>query len=633
VLAAGCVYYNTFYLARRNFRDAELLREAAAAGAQSPPARTNELYQKSLVYALKVIENHPESRWIEEAFLLSQMALFHLGNTAASVRKGEEFLAAFPESPQAPRVRFFLARGWSRLGQPERALAEIGRAAGGLEYPMKVEAILLQAELDRELGRYEEGLSCLESLERIERVDPTFYRRAVRVQAELLAAQDRYPEALEQLDRILLDPALSSAEAFDLQIRRIEFLLETGDRPAVEKELEALRLTDTAQLYAGLIHYFQGTAFRNEGKDGFASGEFQSALLQGAPPAWEFRIRMDLARSFEAGDQYAQACSEYRPVAAGSSPFIDPDDRIEARARIEAITQWLTLLSLVHRLDPALFFDDPRGTRPAREQPTPEDEAALREADDPPGIFLYLLAEHAVFALNRPDSGRACLQRLAERSPPSALTPRALFAIAGWPIGSDPGGEIRDSALRRLEEEYPDSEWTYYLRVARGGGDQVPLPAELRARAALLEAERTVDPLADAAAWQPAVGTLLEISRTWDGTDSARRALLAAARLMELGAGAPDSARAAYQAVVRRYPGTAEARIATDRLEGSQPVAAGSDSLVRRKALIAKARGEWERWLAARPPTSFRRIGTPAARPPPPHLPSGGTGFPHGGFR
>ena len=56
----GCVYFNTFYNAKKAFNTAENVRKSAGARAQGVGAGD---YRKAIEKALKVIENYPKSKY------------------------------------------------------------------------------------------------------------------------------------------------------------------------------------------------------------------------------------------------------------------------------------------------------------------------------------------------------------------------------------------------------------------------------------------------------------------------------------------------------------------------------------------------------------------------------------------
>jgi len=142
------------------------LREKAERDQQPLPPQAQQSYQKSLEFATSVLIDYPNSRWVEEALLLSQKVLYRQGNLAASTRKGHELIETFPGSPSIPECRLYLARGMLGLGETVGAANEAGQAAAALEGTLHAEALLTQAlafglvgDIDRARALFDELLA------------------------------------------------------------------------------------------------------------------------------------------------------------------------------------------------------------------------------------------------------------------------------------------------------------------------------------------------------------------------------------------------------------------------------------------------------------------------------------------
>ncbi|MBD3332047.1 hypothetical protein GF356_04295, partial [candidate division GN15 bacterium] len=75
LLVSGCVYYNTFYNARTAFDEAEDLRK------DSPPDQPRidqNNYRRAIEKSQKVVENHPNSKWYDDAVWIIGVSYFHL---------------------------------------------------------------------------------------------------------------------------------------------------------------------------------------------------------------------------------------------------------------------------------------------------------------------------------------------------------------------------------------------------------------------------------------------------------------------------------------------------------------------------------------------------------------------------
>lgn len=230
---------------------------------------------------------------------------------------------------------------------------------------------------------------------------------------------------------------------------------------------------------------------------------------------------------------------------------------------------------------------------------------AVRLGDVPPGTYLYLLAEHFALEMNQPDSARVYIELLEREHPDSDMVPRTLYAMREWMPDDEEGRELSRQASEQLLSEFADSRWAYYLRREMGEDPEKPL--ELKAEESLLAAERGVDLLADPSDWSRSLAAFYEVAEDYPGTGAAGRAELAAARLLELGAGPVDSARAAYEGIIARYPDSQVALLAAQQL-GEETASLPPDPLVARKETLGQEIQTWTTWFQTRQAARVTRL-------------------------
>ena len=93
---AGCAYYNTFYLAKRYYKDAQKEQEKSVAGSISPGAATR--YDQVIRQCTKVITDYPKSKWVDDALYLMGASLYGKGDYAGAIRRLDELETKFPKS-------------------------------------------------------------------------------------------------------------------------------------------------------------------------------------------------------------------------------------------------------------------------------------------------------------------------------------------------------------------------------------------------------------------------------------------------------------------------------------------------------------------------------------------------------
>jgi TolA-binding protein len=94
---AGCAYYNTFYLAKRYYKDARKEQEKSVSGAVAAGAASR--YDQVIRQCMKVITEYPKSKYVDDALYLMGASLYGKGDYAGAIRRLDELETKFPKSP------------------------------------------------------------------------------------------------------------------------------------------------------------------------------------------------------------------------------------------------------------------------------------------------------------------------------------------------------------------------------------------------------------------------------------------------------------------------------------------------------------------------------------------------------
>lgn len=119
VLSSGCVYYNTFFNARRLYREADDARVRAHQDFAVGGAAKN--YEAAIKKASKVLQNHPKSKYADDAVLLIGKAFYYTAEYARAREKFIELAGVYRDSPLIPEARFYHGLCEYYLGYTERA--------------------------------------------------------------------------------------------------------------------------------------------------------------------------------------------------------------------------------------------------------------------------------------------------------------------------------------------------------------------------------------------------------------------------------------------------------------------------------------------------------------------------------
>jgi TonB family protein len=156
-LLGGCVYYNTFYLAEKNFNEAESEREKNES--EKAGGRSKSKYNLAIEKSTRVLTEHPDSKYVDDALYIIGKSYYHLEDYYRSERKFRELLAAFPESDYVERALLYL--GKCRLQREEYILArqafeEIDSLTDNRDF--KAEAQFMLGEIQFNQRQYPEAI-------------------------------------------------------------------------------------------------------------------------------------------------------------------------------------------------------------------------------------------------------------------------------------------------------------------------------------------------------------------------------------------------------------------------------------------------------------------------------------------
>ncbi len=119
ICPTGCVYYNTFYNAKKAFNQAEKIREknkyTSGTGGQ-------QQYKKAIEKALKVIENNPNTKYYDDALYVVGVSYYHTKQYGKAERRFRELLANYSESQFTKESELYLAKTKLKLREEKDAM-------------------------------------------------------------------------------------------------------------------------------------------------------------------------------------------------------------------------------------------------------------------------------------------------------------------------------------------------------------------------------------------------------------------------------------------------------------------------------------------------------------------------------
>jgi TolA-binding protein len=104
VAASGCAYYNTFYLAKKYYRDGIRAQERSLSDEPTPEASTK--YDLVIRQCTKLLTEYPKSKYVDDASYMMGAALYGKRDYVAAIKRFEEFPTKFANSPYVADARF-----------------------------------------------------------------------------------------------------------------------------------------------------------------------------------------------------------------------------------------------------------------------------------------------------------------------------------------------------------------------------------------------------------------------------------------------------------------------------------------------------------------------------------------------
>ncbi|MGH7742936.1 MAG: tetratricopeptide repeat protein, partial [Candidatus Eiseniibacteriota bacterium] len=116
----SCAYYNTYYLAKKNYDKATLGQPYVVdpvAGTQS-----QQSYNDAMKYSKKLLAQYPKSKWVDDAYLLWALSLLGRDDPLETVNMLDGFSTRYPASPIRSDATFFVGVAYRRAHRPADAL-------------------------------------------------------------------------------------------------------------------------------------------------------------------------------------------------------------------------------------------------------------------------------------------------------------------------------------------------------------------------------------------------------------------------------------------------------------------------------------------------------------------------------
>ncbi|MFQ6105115.1 MAG: tetratricopeptide repeat protein [Candidatus Glassbacteria bacterium] len=438
IVAAGllqtCVYYNTFFSAKRYFNDG--LESKEKSKDDKIPASAIKSFDNSIDKCLKVLRDYPQSKYVDDAILLMGRALYEKGSFQEAVQTLSSLVANYPESKLKPDALYYLGLSYQEMKNYDNAITHFQNIVA--EYPgySKKKGVLYRlAEVQVSLERYADAVESLQLF--LEEVDERLLRdRAVFLLAKCQFYLEEYDEAMNNFNSLAektssislrtesyfwLASSLSKAGDHDLAIQTLENLLETNLAPedlmdaqkslAVEYSITG-RLEDALEEYRKLAIGFPETDVAAE--------------------AWYKCGLIELEEMDDLSNAKKYFMSAYKEAQ-------NSDYGMKARQMSVELTRYSRMEELIEDGDP-------------QKEP----------------VALFLKGEFLLLQMKEPETALEVFSELSEKYPDSKWAPKAAYAVA-LILGDELGDTLSSqAAYRQVISRYDGTRYADYARIMLG---------------------------------------------------------------------------------------------------------------------------------------------------------------------
>jgi TonB family protein len=533
VLFSGCTYYNTFYNARKSFKEGEKAQEKAAAGRRASMGQTQ--YEAAIKKASKVLTFHPKSKWADDALFMIGRAYFNMEDYVKAGRKFEELVTSFPKSNLVDESRYYISLCHYYSGEETQATKQLRDflESKKIGKKRKAQASFLLGQMYFDRGNYQDAMTYYGKT--LKEFDPDTLAAMTEFQlGQCLWEQKDYQKAEEAFTKVE-DRKPRVDLLFDSRFRQGECWYVLGD---YQKGMEV---------------------FRELSQDERFSTRLSSVTLKIAQGQYHLgELCLSMMKYYDVTEKYPRTDESANAYFALGEIYQDDFGSLEEAKKMYDVC------GTEKRDSPVAAEALARSANISRIERYYQ-ELSDQEAQES-GKALFLLGELYLTQMDQPDSAQAEYLSVVSRFPESEYAAKALYAAA-W-IAEDVKHDSTQAAelYRRVVDQYPRSDYCTPALCFLGESPDTlnvvsPQKAYLSAERFLL-AEGQVD---------SALAQYDLIIKQYPYSQYASKAAFARAWTIEQYANPGDSTVIfAYQEVIDQYPESEYAEEARIRLGLSQ---------------------------------------------------------------
>lgn len=428
---SGCVYFNTFYNARKAFNEAETARKQSLSKGRETIQKAK--YEQAIEKSLKVTEQYPNSGYYDDALYVLGVSYYYTNQQLKCERRLRELMANFPKSKYIDEATIYLAKSKLKQEDEDEAIILFEQIFNGdFDKGYKTESALGLGNYFFDLREFDKARPYFMAVR--DSLGNDIQKRWAQANiADSYFEQYNFKEALGNYQQLLgMGPdkdetyhATYQSAICSFRLQSIEPGMDYLNKLIADQvyfdSLSALklRLAEGYELDGDLIqaeNYYTEVANESKNNISVAEANYRLGLI----------YQFDYDNLTRAKEYYDNASKANRATLAGQDAFqrstdIGKLDEYKERVKLDSlITQEMI------------------------------DDAAARQ---------YELAELYWFNLNKPDSAINEMKYLIETFPTSYDAPKAMIALSSM-VRSFEGDSVKaDSLLNQVVNDYPNSDY------------------------------------------------------------------------------------------------------------------------------------------------------------------------------
>lgn len=604
-------YFNTFYNAEKNFKDAETeiwsQPETKTSGRNlllplTIPSTAKQNLTTVIDKCSKLLQYHSQTSLVDDALMLITKSFYYQGDFARAERKCKELLNAYPNSSYVLEARMYLALSLYKENALDEALKEgldvVAAAEKDGDDNVDAMASMLVGTILRQRKDYAGAMRYFDTAGKTSG-NQDFRAEALLSAANLYALEADSADALQAYSRLEKE-SRNYVSLYKARLGQAKMLIKMGRIPEGQEIIDQLRWNLNFKEFWGEVDLESANAYRESGNLLEALDRYKTVDTAYAKTEVASRADLSVGEIYESAGRYDSASVWYIHGATGTVPSTASaklHEKGDLFARYRAISASIYLYDSLYDVLTSKKVDSTsltagdstaHGTRGQSIALVESDTAAKGKDSLSTGKDTLKVARRPVQVLTRDsldvrladaysematlffagmkrvDSAHVWFDTLLTRYPRTRHTALAWYSLAQMVPAGDTTGKpsgSADSLYRLIIDNYPLSQYATEARRVLG----LP-PLVVQKDSAELSYRQAEEYMLDSN-YVRALQGYRAVVQQYPHSEFSAGAQYAAGWLYEEKLNQPDSALALYRRLAEQYPRSKFAALVKPRLD------------------------------------------------------------------